>query len=63
MTPTDTELDALEALLRPGSQGTCAMCDQVCSAAADAIKALRGKVAELERDAARYRWLRLTPRA
>jgi len=76
----------LEKLLRPGSQGTCAMCDQVCDTAADAIKALRqqvaelegeamtrsqddgklereierlqGQVAELEKDAARYRWLR-----
>jgi len=47
-TPSAEELDALEALLRPGSQGTCAMCDQVCDTAADAIKALRQQVAELQ---------------
>ena len=50
-TPSAEELDALEALLRPGSQGTCAMCDQVCDTAADAIKALRQQVAELEGEA------------
>ena len=52
-TPSAEELDALEALLRPGSQGTCAMCDQVCDTAADAIKALRHQVLALQQEVTR----------
>jgi len=53
-TPSAEELDMLEKLLRPGSQGTCAMCDQVCDTAADALKALRQQVAELRKRSFEY---------